>query len=643
MSRGFHSFRERRDSLLYFILAAAGFFVQQTDGNPIPGAWVGRDGAWFGFTDNQGYYCFHGTEPDSLSVHATGFADWTGLKPRDGEIVKLHETVFSTGEYILVSASRGSLMKTIPSTALLTGDEITDLSTGGMTYLNGKVPGISVREYGGSMPVVSVSIRGADPSQVDHMIDGISIVSARDGVPTGIFDPAVFTSVEIARGGAVTGGSGTGSAGAINYLPPLSSQPLSFTISTLSSGGAYFSGKYKGSAVSLRRNIGNEDTEGYSTTLLATGRYRDLRAGFLGAWASGDIEGPDWSPESDGHREQAQAEGWATLLYENFEMDISAGAGLMDYLQTEPFAVNDVHKDFTARTSLIYRGPVTLRGDLNSTWLNSTATDDHAMQFGTVHITKTHNFLFANLGCRFGSDESVHLSGRATAEQRLNRLTLHSSIFTDHRVPTVNDLYWPSDGYTSGNPDLKVERSTGTEMGIAWASDYLTGEICGFFTKADDLIIWLPDESGTWTPSNISSSFSKGVEFSGSFDTGCTAVSGTFTWNIATDETDNTPREGMLLPYRPEYTWGFSADIGIPLEIMLCMDVNGMGKRFTNRTQSEYLGEYWIADAVLKRQLSNSIGIELGAGNILDTRYEETNGYAGRARTLRLTLEYTGG
>ncbi len=603
---------------------------------------MGSSGAWFGFTDSQGYYNYHGTEPDSISVHATGFGDWTGSRPQDGEIVELREIVFDSGEHILVSASRGSLVKTIPSTALLGEDEISDLSTGGMSCLNGKVPGVSVREYGGSMPVVSVSLRGGDPSQVDHMIEGISIVSARDGMPTGIFDPAVFASVEIARGGAAAGGSGTGSAGAINYLPPLSSQPLSFTMSALSSGGAYFAGKYRGSAVSIRRNIGNEGTDGYSTTLLTTARYSTVRVGFLGAWASGDIEGPDWSPESDGHRKQAQAEGWATLIHESFEMDINAGAGLMDYLQTAPFSVDDTHKDLAARTSVLWKGPVTVRGGFNSTWLNSTATGDHAIQFGTVHVIKTHDFLYANTGCRLGSDESVHLSGRVTAEQQLNRLTLHSSIFTDHRVPTVNDLYWPSDGYTSGNPDLRVERSSGAEMGIAWASDCITGRICGFFTKSDDLIIWLPDDSGTWTPSNISSSFSKGAEFSGGFDTGSAAASGTFTWNIATDETENTPREGMLLPYRPEYTWGLSADIGMPLEIMLCMDINGVGKRFTNRTQSEYLGEYWIADAALKRQLSHSIGIELGAGNILNTVYEETNGYNGRTRSFRLTLVYTG-
>ncbi|MCK5034354.1 MAG: TonB-dependent receptor [Candidatus Sabulitectum sp.] len=628
--------------MLYLILVSSGFFVQQIDGSPIPGAWVGSDGAWFGFTDHLGYYSFQGSEPDSFCVHATGFSDWSGAIPLDGTTIHLQETVFDTGESILVTASRGSLESAIPSTTRLTDRELSELSASGMGYLNGRVPGVSVREYGGSMPIVSVSIRGGDPSQVDYMVDGISIVSARDGMPTGIFDPAVFTSVEIARGGAIAGGSGSGSAGAVNYLPPLLSQPLSISFSALSNGGVYFNGKHSGSAISLRRNIGNTGTEGYSTTLLTTRRYRNLGIGFLGAWASGDTEGPTWSIESDGHRKQGQAEGWATLVHKSLEMDISVGTSIMDYRQTQPFDVDDTHSDFSVRTSLQWNGPLTVRGGFNRTWLNSSATDDHAMQFGTIHVTKQYNLLFANMGLRVASDGNTHLSGRVTVEKHRESFHLFTSAFSDFRAPTVNDLYWPSDGYTSGNPELESERTTGAEIGAGWNGISSSGDICGFITRSNDLIMWLPDDSGVWSPSNISSSFSKGVELSSSFDMGFATFSGTFTWNIATDETTDTPREGMLLPYRPEYTWGGGSYIELPLGLAVELNVNGMGKRFTNRTQSEYLSEYWIAHAALKRELSHSVSMELGVGNIFNTVYEETNGYAGRGRTLRMTLEYTG-
>ena len=629
--------------MLYIALAAAGFFIQNIQGDPIPGTWVGDRETWFGAADGNGYYTFSGEEPDTLYIHATGFGDWAGPQPFDGQIIMLHVSVFHTGEHILVRGSRGSLSGTIPSTSMLLNDEIADLSMNGMNFLNGKVPGITVREYGGSMPVVSLSIRGADPAQVDHMIDGISMISARDGMPTGIFDPAVFTSVEFARGGAASGGSGSGSAGAINYQPPLSSQPPHFSLSALSNGAAYFAGKYRGSAVSIRRNIGSEGTGGFSSTLLTVGRYRNIKLGFLGGWASGDVEGPTWSATSDGQREQAQAEGWATILHESIEVDISAGTGLMSYLQTEPFQIDDTHKDLTVRTSLLWSGPVALQGSFNSSWLSSTATDDHSIQSVTFHVSKTHKFLYANLGCGIGTDNSIQFSGRATAEQQvISGLTLHSSVFSDHRVPTVNDLYWPSDGYTSGNPDLKNERSTGVETGGVWRGDGITGEICGFVTGSHDLIIWLPDGSGLWSPSNISSSFSKGIELSGGIDLGTSSFSGTFTWNIATDETENTPREGMLLPYRPEYTWGVSAEAAILLELELGADISGTGKRFTNRTQSEYLAEYFIISGTLGRRLLPQLAVELGVVNVLDTVYEETSGYNGRGRTFRITFEYTG-
>lgn len=628
--------------MLYVILASAGFFIQTTDGSPIPGAWVGNSGEWFGFSDSLGYYSYYGTEPESLTVHATGFADWAGLKPLDTETVFLTETAFASEGYILVTASRGSLINTIPSTTQLTEDDILDISIGGMSSLNGKVAGVSVREYGGSMPVVSVSLRGGDPSGVNYMIDGVSIVSARDGMPTGIFDPSVFTSVEIARGGGSAGGIGSGSAGAVNYLPPLSSQTFSMRITSLSNGGTYFSGKYHGSALSLRRNVGSYGSVGYSTTFLTTGRYKNLNTGFIGAWAEGDIEGPDWSPATNGYRKQAQAEGWATLVYESLEFDVSSGAGLVDYLQSEPFSVDDTHKDFTTRFSLLWNGPLTVKGGFNSTWLRSTATSNHSMQFATIHMAKMYNFLKANLDCKLASDNTLHISGRATVEQQFDAFTFHTSLFSDYRAPTVNDLYWPADGYTSGNPELESERSAGAEIGAAWDTEFFTGTICGFLSRSNNLIIWLPDESSIWTPSNISSSSSHGVEIAGGFSHNFSTLTGTFSWNIATDETEGTPRTGMLLPYRPEYCWGVSADLEMPWEMALGVNLTGVAKRFINRTQSEFLDDYILTDASLGRRLFHEINLAIGMSNIFNTAYEETNGFTGRARNYHLTLEYNG-
>lgn len=640
MSRGFHPFCERRVNLLLAALLSAGFHILQPDLNPVPGAWVGYGSEWIGAADRNGFFSYDGTLPDTIRIHATGFTDWTGPVPDPGGRVILSPRVINSGAVINVLASRGSLSPAIPSTAVLLQDDLEELGVHGMERLNGKVPGVTVREYGGSMPVVSVSLRGGDPSQSGYLVDGVSIISARDGMPTGTFDPSIFSSLEIARGGL---GGGTGSSGGLNFLPPSSNTPLSLRMSVLSNGGFRVVSRFRRTGASFSRSIGNLETQGFSSSLVTTWSSGSLGGGFLGSWADGETESPDWTIQSDGRRQQSQGEGWLNWSGESFEGDISGGAGHMEFNQTAPSSVDDTHKDFTGRISMAWKGPFTIRGEFNTASSTSTATGDHSINSGTIGINGSTGIISAAADYRI-SDEEAEFSGRMTLHRAFleQTLKLHLSFYTDHRSPTVNDLYWPWDGQTQGNPDLKSERSTGTEVGISWQGYPFTAGICGFAAATDDMILWLPDDSGIWTPSNISSALSRGIETTGGFSSASFTTSGTFTWNIAEDRTQGTPREGMLIPYRPEYTWGICSRLQIPWGTSLELNVQGTGKRFTNRTQTEYLDEFWLADISASRSLSESLSVEITAGNVTDRDYYVTNGYSGRGRTLGLSLQYQG-
>lgn len=615
----------------------------QPGGAPVAGAWVGTSRGWFGATDGNGYYYLEEPYPDTLFIHATGFADWTGNVPEPEGTIFLPVAVIDSGESIFVRASRGSLAGSLPSTDTVTGAGLMKLGYSGMDGLNGMIAGVNVREYGGSMPVVSISLRGGEPSQSDYMLDGVSMVSPGDGIPKGIFDPAVFSAMEIARGGAGPGGSGTGSAGAINYLPPPASQPLYVSVMGISNGRASVSARLKGAGISLRRNIGVHGTEGYSTTLLTTGSFGSVRGGFLGGWASGDTEAPDWTVQGDGYREQGQAECWVNWICNDLEGDLSAGMGRMVYTQSEPYTADDTHRDCTGRLSLSWKGPVTLRTGFSTSAVNSTATGHHNVHSGTLGAECSTGILYTSAGYRLDSN-GAGFSGRINLEEGLSgeHITVRGSLFTDHRIPTLNDLYWPFDGMTSGNPELKSERSAGGEAGFSFTGRFLKTDVCCFITSTRDLIIWLPDEDGIWTPSNISSSLSRGIEASGEFAGSPGSLRGTFTWNIATDQTVDTPREGMLIPYRPEYTWGISAITSLPMGICAEVDLTGMGKRFTNRTQTEFLEEYWIMNCGISRAISGSVRASVIAGNVFDEEYLVTAGYPGQSRTFGISIEYTG-
>ncbi len=627
-------------SLLFSILISTGFFVEQSDNIPIEGAWVGDSLGWFGFTDANGFFEFSEYIPDSIIVHATGYTDWNGITPSNSSRIILQTAVFNTGNYILVTSSRGSLSKILPSTTML---DVSEISTGGLTALNGRVAGVSVREYGGSMPVTSVSIRGADASQVDYQVAGNSIVSMRDGMPTALFDPSVFSTVEIARGGA-SNANGYGGAGVINYLPPLTTQPLFISSSILQNGGFHFNSRFSGSGISVRRNVGAEGSVGYSSTLLSTFVFPGFRAGFLGGYASGEVEAPNWSLVSNGLRKQGQIETWITKSNQVLEADLSFGFGYMDYYQTEPLLIDDTHKDASIRGSVSFSGPVYIKIGSTFSQVNSSATEEHSDCAGTIQVANTTGFLTSNLGCKISSSFKTHYSGRVTASNSLlnNDFTAFCSVFSDFKDPTINDLFWPGDGFSSGNPSLLSERSTGGELGFSYDNSIYSFNLTGFATISDELIMWLPDASGIWSPSNISSSISKGIELGSSVSISRATFSASGTWNVATDETEGSVREGMLLPYRPEYSWGISSDINLWNNLRTGFSIAGMGKRFTNRTQTEALDEYYTADVSMGYLFASGVDLEFGIGNLTNTIYEETNGYDGMGRTFRLTTTFTG-
>ena len=240
--------------------------------------------------------------------------------------------------------------------------------------------------------------------------------------------------------------------------------------------------------------------------------------------------------------------------------------------------------------------------------------------------------------------ETALFQGRAglRGNPLLSRVTSHLSAFASGRRPTLNDLYWPFDGTTAGNPDLKSERTIGAEAGAAWNGPVFTGEACLFLQSTDDLILWLPGEDGVWTPSNVSSALSRGIETSGAFSPGPFSLSASFTWNIAEDRTGDTPRYGMLLPYRPEYSWGAGIEAPLPFNAELHAALSGQGKRFTNRTKTDYLDEYWIMDMTLSRRVSGTVTASLCVSNLMDEGYFTGDGYPGRGRSMGLILQYDG-
>ncbi|MGK0412427.1 MAG: vitamin B12 transporter [Polaribacter sp.] len=101
-------------------------------------------------------------------------------------------------------------------------------------------------------------------------------------------------------------------------------------------------------------------------------------------------------------------------------------------------------------------------------------------------------------------------------EQKLNKnYTLSFNTSKNFRIPTFNDLYWQP----GGNIDLKPEDSYQFEIGNAISFKNISFQVNGFYIKSSDLIQWIPNESGFWSPKNKNNTRNLGIEISANYKT----------------------------------------------------------------------------------------------------------------------------
>ncbi len=614
---------------MYLVIAiAASLLVTDPGGNPIPGAWVGWDSNWYAQTDTNGLYEPTGEEPDRITIHATGFRDWTG-SPKDNTAI-LQPFPVSSGGVILVAARTSSFRASVPSVVMLGSSELQDLARTGSRALSKLTPGIAAREYGGAMPIISLSSRGADPGHSSWMIDGHPVGTARDGLPAGLADPAVFGALEVGRGGSTAVGGGM--AGFYNYRTEATGSPWRLFAEADNRGGARLG--YNGNTapgrlgISLKRSVG----AGGSTACALTSILSNTSWGVLATGADGETESPDWTLPTDATRRQGQLEAWAGAG----PLMLRAGAGGMAYQSTVPQVQDDKHTDFGADAEAAFElGPLASRTGLQWRGLESSASGSHyrTTPWSALGWENRAASLWLRGGVTGGKawwNARAALSGSGT-------VTPWAAISRDATVPTFNDLYWPADAFARGNPDLLPQTSIGAEAGIRFVTGGSTLlSATGFITRTEQLILWLPGEDGIWVPENTAKSLSRGIELEASATLGPVKAGGNVTFATATDETPGTAREGMLIPYRPQITGGGHLSF-FTEKFEFGLSLSGQGRRFTNRTESESLAPYLLLDA--------SAAFPLGATrltawitNAAGTGYEESGGYHGRPRTFGITI-----
>lgn len=642
------------------IILISSFFIQDTTGNPVVYATIstGEDEEVIAFSDPRGMvYLQPDIVLDNISVTALGYESYYGKTPDEGELLVLKAAPLPSGVIIMVTAPRYRMKDLIPTTAVFGRNALDHLSTDGFRSLTGLTSGVSVREYGGSMPILSISVRGADPGQVSYLVEEHRIDSPLNGTPGGLIDPSVFGVLELSRGGT-SGFRQGGMAGTLSFLPEAISQPASGLLKTGHRGNIRSVARFPLAGfrigINLNRLKGENETEGWSTTSILTGRSESLRYGFLACIAEGETENPDWSVATDGERSQSSYDVWATWT-PSLYWKITSGShfGRLRYSSTTPSRIEDIHRDGTIDASVsrnfpLSTGRIEIGSGLRSEIVRSTTLGYKNRSTADISTFLSSEFIGIPFFCSSRWDccdkgkllWAVRSGVALSIDDSTAVLSLNGS--KNYRRPCFNDLYWPEDEFAEGNENLDPENSIEAEISLSFSvSPGLRFFTTGFYAVTEDLIIWLPGEEGLWRPENIARAKRIGLESSGWMEWGNSSFSANLTLMRSTDETRDSINEGNLLPYRPEITWGCQADMDFSF-LAVTLNLTGTGIRFINRSQTADLPAYSILGGSLDVPVSNSYTIGFYGTNILDENYEETNGFRGDSRELGLFIRWKG-
>ena len=193
-----------------------------------------------------------------------------------------------------------------------------------------------------------------------------------------------------------------------------------------------------------------------------------------------------------------------------------------------------------------------------------------------------------------------------------------AGISSNFRLPTFNDLYWT----TGGNPGLKPEYSHTVEGG------YLAGDRENFFlsveayyTRASNLIRWVPGANGLWQPENILDTEMKGLETGTGINIpipgGNADISAYYRYTSSINA-----GTGKQLIYIPLHQWGASVS-AVSGKWRMDWGYRYTGKIYTTTSQTMHLPGYGYHELILSRTLwKNKITLQTEIKNLFDKHYQ---------------------
>ena len=217
---------------------------------------------------------------------------------------------------------------------------------------------------------------------------------------------------------------------------------------------------------------------------------------------------------------------------------------------------------------------------------------------------------------------------------------LKLNVSRNYRTPTFNDLYWLG----SGNLDLKPENSYQVEVSNDFQYKDFTLSANAYGSKIDNMIRWLPNNSGNWSPVNTDKVSIYGAEallgWQKNFNKHSVGFNGTYSYTVSTD--DKNDKQLFYVPYHKITASSSYAYKNFALYYQFMF----IGEVFTtsDNDPNTILADYNVSNIGMDYNFSKKDIFKIGfkVANVWNEKYESlpSRMMRGRNLTVYLTLNY---
>lgn len=232
------------------------------------------------------------------------------------------------------------------------------------------------------------------------------------------------------------------------------------------------------------------------------------------------------------------------------------------------------------------------------------------------------------------------LSGSLGATFELSEKdALKASLSRSYRVPSFEDLYWPSGAGVEGNPDLDPETAWSLDVGYERSAKGLSYRAFAYARYARDVILWQPGTDGIWRPSNFGAALYPGIEQElrmAFLDRFSASLSHTFLYSFVLDE-GMSLADDKRVPMTPVHalnaTVGYEGD-----SLSWSVTARYQGLRFLKIANAAHLPEFLVVDAIVKKTIAKKWEAFMAVDNLFGAQYQVVDGYPMPGASVRLGI-----